>query len=253
MGLLDMLAGAFGGDSSQQQALLNQLQGVANGTGPNPAAALLNQQTQNNNAMAAGQIAGAAGMSPALRARQIMETQRANQQQAAGQGATMQAEQSLGALGQMGTVENQQRQADTGLGGSIAGGLLGGASGAMGTGSSVGAGLGGAAAAFSAGGRVPSYRRGGAVPGRASVPGDSPQNDTEHALLSPGEVVLPRTVADDPERAAAFVRAIQRHHYSQGGSAGGSGPPSYGDVIAKQRDLEKRLVALERGKKGGPT
>ena len=34
---------------------------------------------------------------------------------------------------------------------------------------------------------------GGVVPGRAKVPGDSPANDTVPALLSPGEVVLPRT------------------------------------------------------------
>lgn len=46
---------------------------------------------------------------------------------------------------------------------------------------------------------------GGNVPGKASVPGDSQRNDKVRALLSPGEVVVPRTIAHDPDRVKQFV------------------------------------------------
>lgn len=53
---------------------------------------------------------------------------------------------------------------------------------------------------------------GGKVPGQAQVPGDSTQNDTIHAKLSPHEIVLPRTVSqapDAPQKAAEFVGQIK--------------------------------------------
>jgi hypothetical protein len=49
------------------------------------------------------------------------------------------------------------------------------------------------------------------VPGKASVRGDSQKNDTVNAKLSPGEVIIPRSVmqSDDPIKgAAAFVAAV---------------------------------------------
>lgn len=45
------------------------------------------------------------------------------------------------------------------------------------------------------GGRV-DYRDGGKVPGQAKVPGDSPVNDVVRANLSPGEIVVPRSLAE---------------------------------------------------------
>ena len=54
---------------------------------------------------------------------------------------------------------------------------------------------------------------GGPVPGRPRVAGDSLKNDRVHALLSPGEVVLPRTVSqapNAPDRAKAFVQSLLR-------------------------------------------
>lgn len=55
----------------------------------------------------------------------------------------------------------------------------------------------------------PMYAADGAVvPGKAEVHGDSPKNDTVHARLSPGEIVLPRSVAmsnNAPDKAKAFV------------------------------------------------
>lgn len=52
---------------------------------------------------------------------------------------------------------------------------------------------------------------GAMVPGRARMHGDHPKNDTVPAMLSPGEVVLPRSIVtapDAPDRAAAFVAAL---------------------------------------------
>ena len=59
------------------------------------------------------------------------------------------------------------------------------------------------------GGGMP-MKQGGAVPGQAQVPGDSAKNDTVHAQLSPGEVVIPRTmVQSHPEDIAALLQAMK--------------------------------------------
>lgn len=93
-----------------QSQVYNQLQGVVNGTGPNPAQAQLAQATSANTANQAALMAGQRGSSsnPALIARQAAQQGAANQQNAAGQAATLQAQQSLGALGQAGSMANQQ-------------------------------------------------------------------------------------------------------------------------------------------------
>ena len=41
------------------------------------------------------------------------------------------------------------------------------------------------------------YEKGGIVPGKAPVPGDSPANDTVPARLSPGELVVPRSLVNE--------------------------------------------------------
>jgi hypothetical protein len=69
-----------------------------------------------------------------------------------------------------------------------------------------------AAKAAGAGGGGGMYD-GGQVPGQAQVPGDHPANDTVPTMLSPGEVVVPRTVAqqipgDDP--IDAIVKLLAR-------------------------------------------
>jgi hypothetical protein len=93
-----------------QSAVYNQLQGVANGTGANPAAAQLAQATGANTANQAALMAGqrGAGQNVGLLARQASQQGAANQQAAAGQAATMQANQSLNALGQMGNLATTQ-------------------------------------------------------------------------------------------------------------------------------------------------
>jgi hypothetical protein len=88
----------------------NQLQGVVNGTGPNPAQAQLAQATGANTANQAALMAGQRGASQnvGLIARQAAQQGAANQQNSAGQAATLQANQSLNALSQAGTMANQQ-------------------------------------------------------------------------------------------------------------------------------------------------
>lgn len=100
-----------------QTNTFNQLQGVANGTGPNPAQAMLNNATGANVANQAALMAGQRGSAAnaGLMARQAAQQGANIQQNAAGQGAALQANQSLGALNQMGGLStaqaNQQAQA----------------------------------------------------------------------------------------------------------------------------------------------
>lgn len=76
---------------------------------------------------------------------------------------------------------------------------------------------------------VPGMSDGGKVPGRAPVFGDDEANDTVRAMLSPGEIVIPRSIAlgpNAPEQAADFVRAVQARKGPQGDGmhfAGGGG------------------------------
>lgn len=93
-----------------QNAAYAQMQGVANGTGPNPAMNQLNQTTGQNTANTTAALASQRGSSanPAALARTAGLAGANNQQQAAGQAATMQAQQQLGAIGQLqGAAQNE--------------------------------------------------------------------------------------------------------------------------------------------------
>jgi hypothetical protein len=93
-----------------QTSVFNQLQGVANGTGPNPAQAQLAQATGANVSNQAALMAGQRGANQnvGLMARQAAQQGAATQQQSAGQAATLQAQQSLNALSGMGNIAGQQ-------------------------------------------------------------------------------------------------------------------------------------------------
>lgn len=93
-----------------QSQVYNQLQGVVNGAGPNPAQTMLNQSTAANVANQAALMGGQRGAAQnvGLIARQAGQQGMQAQQQAAGQGASMEAQQSLGALGQAGQMANTQ-------------------------------------------------------------------------------------------------------------------------------------------------
>lgn len=57
---------------------------------------------------------------------------------------------------------------------------------------------------------------GGEVPGRAVTQGDSPKNDFVLALLSPGEIVIPRSASDSKEKAKKFVDQLLDKKYKGG-------------------------------------
>ncbi len=97
------------------QGVAGMQQDIAQGRGPNPAQAMLNQQTGQNVANQSAMMAGqrGAGGNPALMARQAAQQGAATQQQAVGQGATMQANQQMNALSGLSSTN----QAIAGLGG----------------------------------------------------------------------------------------------------------------------------------------
>lgn len=78
------------------------------------------------------------------------------------------------------------------------------------------------------------------IPGKAKFKGDTRSNDTVPALLSPGEIVLPRSVAqaeDAPEKAKDFVSAIKKQKRPS--------PKAWAQAVARLNELEARLNAME--------
>lgn len=211
------------GDASQRQAALMAGQ---RGTGGN--AGMMARQIGMQGANQQQQMVGQAATLQAQQ--QLAAQQQLGQQQAqlAGQnaGATgMYNQAAQGAYGQtlagiQGQNQNQVNLAgaNAGLQGQRAGqqaGLIGGLLGA-----------GGAMMGMAHGGNVPVYNHGGPiskagmhfhnmksggnVPGKSAHAGDTVKNDTQPAMLSPGEIVIPRSIAagkDAPKKAAEFVRA----------------------------------------------
>lgn len=204
----------------------NLQQQTAMGQGPLQTA--INAQMGQGAQQAAGVYANNRAINPALAARAASGLQAQSGQQAAALKAQqqLQASQGLGqgaaqmygmghqALANMNQAANTNNQIYMGAGAgdqaaanSIGGGILGAAGGALG---------------LAQGGQVPNYRNpmieahhhimnmrsGGHVPGKATVQGDSQKNDTVPAMLSPGEIVIPRSKAQNPDAAKAFVEAV---------------------------------------------
>lgn len=84
-------------------------------------------------------------------------------------------------------------------------------------------------------------KHGGKVPGKAKVEGDSPENDTVDAKLSPGEVVVPRSAMSDEEEfnnfMSKFAPAPKQHKLE-------TAKPE----VKALADLHKRVRSLEGGK-----
>lgn len=93
-----------------QSNVFNQYADISQGGGPNPAQAMLRQQTGNNIANQAALMAGQRGSSanPGMMGRQAAQMGANIQQNAIGQGAALQAQQQLNALGNMGNIANTQ-------------------------------------------------------------------------------------------------------------------------------------------------
>lgn len=105
------------GGLQNQSQVYNQLQSVAAGGGPNPAQAMLNNATGQNVANQAALMASqrGAGQNIGLMARNAALQGGNIQQQAVGQGAAMQANQSLGALNAAGQMANTQAANQVGV------------------------------------------------------------------------------------------------------------------------------------------
>lgn len=105
---------------------------------------------------------------------------------------------------------------------------------------------GGTVQCYAQGGEVHDHtlcmKAGGHVPGKAPVPGDSYQNDTVDAKLSPGEVVLPRSVTQSPnapQKAAQFM-----------GKQPGSMTPTVGSFAEALKAMEEQGLELRLHAKG---
>lgn len=273
LGNINQSYGRAGNIYDDQRALAQALLAQSQGQGPSLAQMQLQDATNRNIKQNAGLISSQKGVNPALAARLIANQSAQAGQSLAGQSAQarlmeqMQAQQQLGGL--YGNIANQQLQQqqllqnalaaqnnaalgntqqmntinqgvasqNAGFGQKLLGGFYGGA---------------GAGIAQATGGKNPfvdaakeiGQAEGGVVPGKAETKGDSVKNDKVPALLSPGEIVIPRSAAKSAESAKAFIDALKE---SDGGD---SEEPSYGKVLEAHRKLEKKVKDLEKKLKG---
>lgn len=109
-GLTDTLTGQANQGANTQNTLTNMLTERANGGGPNPAQAQLNQNTGQNIAQQAALAAGqrGAGANAGLIARQNAQQGAATQQNAVGQAATLNANQQIAAQNQLQSLAGTQ-------------------------------------------------------------------------------------------------------------------------------------------------
>jgi hypothetical protein len=208
------LEGQNFGEQAQQQAAQQQMQrfNIQNQIG------IQHQNVGTSNQAQAGNLANAQQLANAnvgqANQEQRDQLQRQMQQFGANTGIAQIKAGGMGALSQQKqALGNQQAAAGQAIGSGI-GGMLG--AGAAAGGSSGGAG--GAAddasdAALWKGGST-DFTAGGHVPGQAIMPGDHPANDTVDAKLSPGEIVIPRTVAKSP-LGKKLLKLLEDHHSVQ--------------------------------------
>lgn len=257
------LAGS--GQVGQEQARLAEaLRAQAEGRTPSLAGMQYARALEQSQAAAASQLASSRGLSPAQAQQFLMTRQAAAQQQAAGQSGMLRLQEQQAAQAALGNLLGQRRQQEL-LGGQLAAGLYGTAGGlgmeqarmqqqaalalqqqanleAQRNAQLAGAVLGAGATLGTAALTGRARARGGAmeVPGNAKFNGDTRSNDTVPALLSPGEIVLPRSVAQDenaPEKAKKFVEAIKTKKKPS--------PRDYAQAMARLKELEARMDAME--------
>lgn len=184
----------------ENEALKRQ-RAIASGKSPSIAQMALNQNMDQVNRQAMGVAASQRGGSnPMLAMRQAQNLNAQNSLDAAVQGAMMreqerrnadeflarQAAAQRGVAMQSG-VANQQAQNNANTANKqLIGGMLG-----------------------TAGKLAMAAAHGDVVPGEANVPGDSVQNDTQPYMLSPGEIVIPRSASQNREAAIKFLDAIK--------------------------------------------
>lgn len=227
----------------QQETLAQALQARAAGQGPNPALEQLHQTTDQNAQAAAGLLASQRGLNPALAARMAAQAQTTANQTAGGQAATLAAGQQISGQDQLAGLYGTMGNQTLGQQGTVATANLGAqkinadvagqnATAAQKTGGGILNGIGAVGAMFG-------LADGGTVPGRANVPGDSPTNDTVSAKLSPGEIVIPRSHADNAKDAKDFIDALMSKKKAN------AVPGGFGKVLEAHRALTQALQAVK--------
>jgi len=256
---------------AEQAQLAEALRAQAEGRAPSLAAMQYAQALEQSQAAAASQIASARGLSPA-QAQRLMLTQQAGARAgAAAQSAQLRLQEQMAAQAALGNLLGQRRQQEL-LGGQLAAGLYG-TAGGLGTQQALAqaqldqrtnellkaaadaerAGNAQLASAIlgavAAGGQIAvsaaKKAHGGdikarEIPGKAKFKGDTRSNDTVPALLSPGEIVLPRSIAqaeDAPDKAKQFVSAIKKQKRPS--------PKAFAGALARLQELEARMNAME--------
>ncbi len=244
----------------EQRRLAEALRAQAEGRTPSLAAMQYASALEQSQAAAASQLASARGLSPAQAQRLLMTQQSAARAGAAGQSAMMRLQEQQAAQGALANVLAQQRQQSL-LGASTASGI-GAQAGQLGLAqqqmeqqrliaeqqirrqeeAAMEAGVTSALqSGTKAGLAFAGKAKGGEIKGRAQYSGDTRSNDTVPALLSPGEIVLPRSVAQDedaPEKSKKFVEAIKKQKKP-------AGKASIAAALARIQELEARLNAME--------
>jgi hypothetical protein len=223
--------GASRGVGAQQAALANALRAQAEGRGPSLAQMQYNQALGQTQAAIQSQLASARGLSPAQAQRIAARQQAAMGAGAASQSAMLRLQEQQAAQAALGNLLGQQRQQEL-LGGQLASGMYGTA--AQGS-------LEASKLQVRAGEDARrNLAHGAEIKGQAKFQGDTRSNDTVPAMLSPGEIVLPRTVAqpeDAPEKAKKFVEAIKKQKRPS--------PKAYAQALARLQELESRMDAME--------
>jgi hypothetical protein len=256
----------------QQQGLAQSLNAAMSGAGPSPAQEMLKQATNRNIQQASSQVASQKGINPALAQKIAADNAARSTQEAAAQGATLRAEEQIAArnalqnlYGTMGTQAltgqqqylgakeaqertNAQIEAQNAANNAA---MFGGLANAGGAALSMGLAPTPTTNLIMGGGQMlpaSNYRqyasKGGKIDGEASVPGDSIENDTVPAMLSPGEIVIPRSKAEDPEKAKSFVDNLMKN----------KGPEeddlSYAKILKAHHELKEKVKKLEAKLKG---
>ena len=256
--------------NASQDQLAQALQQQMQGNGPSVAQQQMQQGLQNAQAQAAGSMANVRGINPALAARLVGQSQAANASNIAGQGGILRAQEQLSAQGQLQNALATQRSQNQGMYGTSGqlqnqmnqnrmgnamnqaqvsnqqadqfGKLLAAGGSAMMGGGNM---MGGGGASNVSTGKMTFASKGGKVLGHPNVEGDSPMNDTVPAMLSPGEIVIPRSASGDLETAKAFLEHVKKFtdkHMPEKG---------YARVLAKKSEIEGRLKAIEKLCSGG--
>lgn len=230
-----------------QQALAQQLQAQAMGVGPSVGQEALKQAMNRGVKQTTAAMASQRGINPALAQRLAADIGAQGMQETAAQGAQLRAQEALaaqqglsGLYGQMGSqaltsqgqmlaAQQAQNQINAGIEAQNAANIAGIAGGLMN------------AAGSAATMGMMRKAHGGKIEGQAKVKGDSYENDTVPAMLSPGEIVIPRTKAKDPTKAKAFVDEVLKTNKKESGDD----EMSYGKVLEAHRKLQARVKELE--------